>query len=73
MLIRLQVNIEDGGVLNTMAMINYQTPSMAVQSQAITSHWYPLFFIGINNVKVANESGRRTFAQFFNTITCKHT
>lgn len=64
----LQVNIEDGGVLNTMAMINYQTPSMAGQSQAITSHWYPMYLIGINNAKVANESGFRTFAQFLTPI-----
>src|SRR5690554_613550 len=64
----LQVNIEDGGMLNSMALINYQTPNMAMKGQATTSHWYPLFFIGINNVKVANEGGKRTFAQYLTPV-----
>src|SRR5690554_2747521 len=64
----LQVNIEDGGMLNSMALINYQTPNMAMKGQATTSHWYPLFFIGMNNVKVANEGGKRTFAQYLTPV-----
>lgn len=63
-----QVNIEDGGGENTIALINYQTEDMRLNSDATVSHWYPLAFLGMNNYKISGEVSPRAFAQYLTFV-----